>query len=257
MGEENPIPNERRMPRVRLLHVLLVLLVGVCFLPLLKPFIRKHMPSVINLLRREDTVFGRVREFRAAVEARRIPDFQRAGVPFPPEEILLLGIKDARVLRLLARQKGERWQFIRDYPFTAGSGDLGPKLREWDMQIPEGFYRVESLNPNSSYHLSMRLNYPNEFDVAKAIVDGRTELGSDIFIHGSVASIGCIAIGDPAIEEVFVLAALTGVDAVTVIIVPVDFRVRELPDGNSLPPWSEELYGPLREAVRGLPGADG
>jgi murein L,D-transpeptidase YafK len=125
------------------------------------------------------------------------------------------------------------------------------------MQIPEGFYRVESLNPNSSYHLSMRLNYPNEFDVAKAIVDGRTELGSDIFIHGSVASIGCIAIGDPAIEEVFVLAALTGVDAVTVIIVPVDFRVRELPDGNSLPPWSEELYGPLREAVRGLPGADG
>lgn len=79
MGEENSIPTERRRPQVRLLRVLLVLLVGVCFLPLLKPFVRKHMPGVINLLRREETVSGRVREFRAAVEARRIADFQRAG----------------------------------------------------------------------------------------------------------------------------------------------------------------------------------
>ena len=71
--------------------------------------------------------------------------------------------------------------------------------------MPEGVYRIVALNPNSSYHLSMKLDYPTEFDLSKARAEGRTRPGSDIFIHGKAVSIGCVAVGDDAIEEIFVL----------------------------------------------------
>jgi hypothetical protein len=69
---------------------------------------------------------------------------------------------------------------LKTYPILAGSGTLGPKLVEGDGQVPEGLYRVESLNPNSSFHLALRVNYPNEFDRAKGKLDGpgQTHLNS-------------------------------------------------------------------------------
>lgn len=74
---------------------------------------------------------------------------------------------------------------IKSYPILAASGSIGPKLRESDMQVPEGVYQIESLNPNSQFHLSLRVNYPNEFDREQARIDGRAQLGGDIMIHGS------------------------------------------------------------------------
>ena len=70
-----------------------------------------------------------------------------------------------------------------EYPILAASGVLGPKLREGDKQVPEGIYGAEALNPNSKFHLSIRLNYPNTFDRRMAQSDGRTQLGGDIMIH--------------------------------------------------------------------------
>jgi len=61
---------------------------------------------------------------------------------------------------------------IKSYPFTGFSGGLGPKLREGDGQIPEGVYAIEYLNPNSQFHLSVKLDYPNVFDKAKGRADG-------------------------------------------------------------------------------------
>jgi hypothetical protein len=136
----------------------------------------------------------------------------------------------------------------------AASGELGPKLKEGDRQVPEGLYGIESLNPNSRFHLSMRINYPNEYDRAKAAAEGRTQLGGDIMIHGSLASIGCLAMGDPVSEELFVLMADSGWIGVPVIISPVDFRQSELPDSFSSPvPWVSELYGEIRNRVVTLP----
>ena len=80
------------------------------------------------------------------------------------------------------------------------SGRLGPKLKEGDRQVPEGLYRVESLNPNSRYHLSLRVNYPNEQDKSYGRLDGRNNLGTDIMIHGKDCSIGCLAMGDPSCD---------------------------------------------------------
>jgi len=131
---------------------------------------------------------------------------------------------------------------IKEYPFTAISGVLGPKLKEGDKQIPEGIYGVEYLNPNSAYHLSIKVNYPNEFDKSKTKFDEVNEMGGDIFIHGKAASIGCIAIGDRGIEEVFLLVSKADLSKVTVVISPRDFRINHSYPVIRQVEWAQELY---------------
>jgi murein L,D-transpeptidase YafK len=105
-------------------------------------------------------------------------------------------------------QKGDRFERFATYPICLWSGRLGPKLREGDRQAPEGFYTVdaEQLNPNSRMHRSFSLGFPNVFDRAH----GRT--GSFIMVHGGCASIGCFAVTDPGVDEIWrmVTAALEG-----------------------------------------------
>ena len=84
------------------------------------------------------------------------------------------------------------------------SGRLGPKRRQGDRQVPEGIYHVNVLNPWSSYHLSLGISYPNRSD---RILGRRKKLGGAIMIHGDCVSIGCVAITDTLIEEVYVAAA--------------------------------------------------
>ena len=93
-------------------------------------------------------------------------------------------------------------ELFRTYRVANFSGGLGPKRREGDLQAPEGFYYVSpsGMNPWSSYHLSFNIGYPNAYDRVK----GRT--GSAIMIHGNVASIGCFAMTDEKIEEIYTLA---------------------------------------------------
>ena len=100
-------------------------------------------------------------------------------------------------------QKGERFQHFRSYPICRFSGKLGPKQREGDRQAPEGCYFVpaSSMNPNSRFHLSFNLGYPNSFDRQH----GRT--GSALMVHGACASIGCYAMGNAAIEEIWTLCS--------------------------------------------------
>ncbi len=135
------------------------------------------------------------------------------------------------------------------FPFTGYSGKLGPKLKEGDRQIPEGIYRIEYLNPNSSYHLSMKLDYPNAFDRAKGETDGREQLGYDIFIHGRSATIGCIPIGDPAIEQLFWMVAEVGPGNVEVVIAPYDMRASKQRIEIDGIDWEDELYALIDHAL--------
>jgi hypothetical protein len=171
------------------------------------------------------------------------------GRAYPPARATLLAIKDERRIELWAPDAAGRMRHVKSYPVLAASGGLGPKLREGDRQVPEGLYRVTALNPQSRFHLSLRLDYPNGFDLAQARRDGRTEPGSDIFIHGGAVSIGCLAMGDAAIEELFLLAHETGPEKLSVIIVPADFRRRDFPPPPGSPAWTAELYAELRAAV--------
>lgn len=181
-----------------------------------------------------------------------MPHFRRAGVSYPPKRLAILVFKRERRLSLWAQEQGQ-WRFVRHYPVLAASGHAGPKLREGDSQVPEGVYRIEHLNPNSSYHLSMKVSYPNEFDRAKAKLDGRTRLGGDIFIHGNRVSIGCVAIGDRAIEELFTLVAQTGHPRVKVIIAPNDLRAGGAVRHEDAPRWVGELYRRVRAALVPFP----
>jgi murein L,D-transpeptidase YafK len=146
-----------------------------------------------------------------------------------------------------------KFRKLRTYPILGASGSLGPKLMEGDDQVPEGVYRIESLNPNSMFHLSLRLTYPNEFDKEKGNLDGRHNLGTDIMIHGGERSVGCLAMGDEAAEDLFILAAETGIENVSVIISPVDFRIRDFPaQGRDLPGWAPELYEHIKTELAKL-----
>jgi hypothetical protein len=198
-------------------------------------------------------VSARVAEYGPAARARLAPSFAAAGVAYPPPAVLLAGFKRERRLYLYASDSAGAWRFVRTYPVLGASGALGPKLAEGDLQVPEGFYRIALLNPFSRYHLSLRLDYPNDLDRERAELDGRSELGGDIMIHGGSGSTGCLAIGDTAVEELFVLAADAGMENVAVLLSPVDFRVAEPISPASQPLWVPQLYAALREAVGRLP----
>jgi len=80
------------------------------------------------------------------------------------------------------------------------SGSLGPKRREGDLQVPEGVYNIDRFNPQSRFHLSLGLNYPNEVDLA---LGDPLSPGADIFIHGGCQSKGCVALTNMDIEEIY------------------------------------------------------
>jgi hypothetical protein len=214
----------------------------------------ERMPPPPQQPRKGYDIDERIREFGAIVRGRLEPDFRRAGVPWPPAAVTLIGLKDERVLEVHAAGSNGRYRFIRSYPILAASGSAGPKLRQGDLQVPEGIYCIESLNPNSRFHLALRVNYPNAFDRAHAAAEIRTDLGGDIMIHGGAASIGCLAMGDQVAEDLFVLAALTGLPNLKVILSPVDLRCRPVPPPvGDTPPWTTQLYKALGSALRRHP----
>ncbi len=167
---------------------------------------------------------------------------------FYPKKLTLIGIKYEKLLEVWAELHG-KWVRLTTYPFTAFSGRLGPKYREGDRQIPEGIYRISYLNPNSKFHLSMRVDYPNAFDKKMAKKENRTNLGGDIMIHGSSVTVGCIPIGDDNIEELYFLAEKVGIKNIKVILTPVDFRKMEVKIKNDKHPWLAGLYRDIKKEM--------
>jgi hypothetical protein len=199
------------------------------------------------------SVEDRLRQYEPTAGERVKAYFDAAGVPYPPMKVELLGLKTERKLQVYATSGGG-FRFVHEYPVMGASGFVGPKLKEGDSQVPEGIYKIDSLNPNSLYHLALRVGYPNDFDLEQARKEGRTELGGDIMIHGAMGSTGCLAMGDPASEDLFVLAARTGIENIRLVICPVDFRVRDLPSPMpAVPAWTGQLYASLRAELAALP----
>ncbi len=95
-----------------------------------------------------------------------------------------------------------RFELFKTYEICTFSGNLGPKLQTGDEQSPEGFYFVTPgrMNPFSRFHLSFNLGYPNAYDR----YHGRT--GDFLMVHGDCVSIGCYAMTDAGIEEIYTIA---------------------------------------------------
>jgi murein L,D-transpeptidase YafK len=140
----------------------------------------------------------------------------KATKPLPPELLSLLRQKKmpthSPILVRIFKEEAElevwkqdttgRFQLLKTYPICRWSGDLGPKFQEGDRQAPEGFYTVtpELMNPHSNYYLSINTGYPNSFDKAN------NRDGSLLMIHGDCWSIGCFAMTDEQISEIYALA---------------------------------------------------
>jgi murein L,D-transpeptidase YafK len=140
---------------------------------------------------------------RAAIERvkpRLTEDLHKQGLRFGAPIFIRIFKESAQLEMWIEKESG--FELFRVYDICTFSGDLGPKLRWGDMQSPEGFYFVNAgrLNPASQFHLSFNLGYPNAYDRHH----GRT--GSALMVHGNCVSIGCYAMTDAGIEEIYALA---------------------------------------------------
>lgn len=182
-------------------------------------------------------VLARLRnELGPQIEAR----VKDVGLHYPPSRIALVAFKKERQVEVWGANVDSGFARIHTYPIRAASGGVGPKTRQGDRQVPEGQYRLSLMNPASQYHVSMKVSYPNKADEKQAATEGRDGLGGAIYIHGSNVSIGCIALGDRAIEELFLLVGESGHANAEVIIAPSDLRLRKAP--RDARPWVMKRY---------------
>ena len=171
-------------------------------------------PSLIHLLGDRIIADYTPRFDRAPLVA----DLEAAGFALGMPAHVRIFKRERRLEIWMAREDG-RYAKFRGYDICTYSGVLGPKLAEGDLQAPEGFYRVarSQLNPQSRHYLAFNLGYPNAYDRSL----GRT--GSALMVHGGCSSIGCFAITDEGVDEVYAVveAALNrGQEAVDVHVFP-------------------------------------
>ena len=126
-----------------------------------------------------------------------------AGVSHFSYDMYIRAFKFEEVLEVWAKNKEDStYSLVNTYPFCSNVGSLGPKRKEGDNQIPEGFYNLSKFNPTSSFYLSLKVDYPNACDSVHA---DKVRPGGMIFIHGGCKTIGCIPITDDGIKELYVL----------------------------------------------------
>lgn len=153
--------------------------------------------------------------------------FKNAGLSYPPAQVYFRSFKYDSELEVWVKnnESDSTFKFFKSYKVCALSGALGPKRIEGDFQVPEGFYYINEFNPNSKYHLSLGINYPNAAD--KVLSDSSTP-GGDIYIHGGCVTVGCIPVKDNQIEELYIIATQVrnkGQDFIPVHIFPVRYSV--------------------------------
>lgn len=154
--------------------------------------------------------------------------FKARGLEWPAKQIYIRSFKYDSQLEVWVRNNSdEEFKLFKTYKVCAMAGSLGPKRMDGDYQVPEGFYYITRFNPNSEYHLSLKVNYPNQSD---KLLSDSLKPGGEIYIHGSCVTVGCIPITDSQIEEVYLLAANaknSGQDFIPVHIFPVRYNNKE------------------------------
>lgn len=198
------------------------------------------------------TVDGVLKTYGKSVRQKLKPIFNALNVPYPPKHLTWIALKKEKSLQLFAPDRHGTNQRLLVYPIIGASGISGPKLREGDKQVPEGFYKIDGFRPNVIAHLAVSVNYPNAEDVAHASAEKRKNLGSDILIHGSRWSTGCLAMGNEPIEEMFVLAHDTGIENIDLVFAPWNFARENQPTPKQ-PKWLPDLYKRLANTLKQYP----
>ncbi len=170
---------------------------------------------------------------------------QAIGLTINPLHVYIRCFKQEELVQVwVSNEAHEDYKLLRNYAFCINSGTLGPKRKEGDNQIPEGLYYIDRFNPNSNFHLSMGINYPNDNDLVHA---DKSQPGSDIFIHGECSSVGCISLGNKSIRELYTLAkeAHDQGHQVRVDIFPYKFNAENFIAANSQYNKHQELWSQL------------
>lgn len=137
----------------------------------------------------------------AQVPARLKSEMAKQGMPIG-SPVLARVFKEENKVEIWKQKANGRYAMLTSYEICKYSGKLGPKYTEGDRQAPEGFYTVRpaQMNPNSQYHLSFDIGYPNKYDRA----NGRT--GANLMVHGACSSSGCYSMNDGPMTEIYAVA---------------------------------------------------
>ena len=206
--------------------------------------IHSNIHAQSNFLQSQKSSF-RVSNAFANKEASLAKEFSDKKLTWPANYIYIRSFKfDSQLEVWVKNNLRDKYELFKTYRVCMQSGTMGPKRLQGDFQIPEGFYYINEFNPRSAYHLSLGLNYPNSSD---RILSDSLRPGNGIYIHGNCVSIGCVAVNDSDVEELYVLSAYAraaGQEYIPVHIFPVKYS-------------SERSLDYLNTIVKNNPGLKG
>jgi len=160
--------------------------------------------AVIDNFKTEQKKFSRVKTAFAEKEAVVKSMFKEKGIDVSSCRIFFRALKKEAKFEVWAKNPDdEKYLLVKTYDICSSSGELGPKRKQGDLQVPEGFYEINHFNPYSNFFLSLGVSYPNSSD---KILGGKGDLGGAIYVHGDCVTIGCLPLTDDKIKEVYVMA---------------------------------------------------
>lgn len=169
-------------------------------------------------------MFPKVGEAYREKEELLKKEFEKKGLTYPAKYMFVRSFKlDSEMEIWVKNSAADTFRLFKSYRVCTLSGKMGPKRKEGDRQVPEGFYYINDFNPNSNYHLSLGINYPNFSD---RILSDAKNPGGEIYIHGNCITVGCIPLTDEFIDEVYIMAVNAknaGQDFIPVHVFPVKF----------------------------------
>jgi TonB family protein len=198
------------------------------------------------------TVKQALKKYGPAARKRMLPCFQLAQLDYPPRHVNLVCLKEENLLLVFAARAAGKWKQVKCYSLVSRSGVQGPKLKEGDMQVPEGYYKITGLDAMT--HLALLVNYPSATDRARARLDRRSNPGSNIQIHAGSHSTGCLVLTSDDTAELLTLAHDVGCAGIDLIIAPCNL-ITEKPsvDFTKQPEWLPGLYKELRKTLSVFP----
>lgn len=159
-------------------------------------------PSEARTFKELQMSYPRVRKAYHKKEEQIKKLFKKKNLSYPPQKLFFQAFKGEREFEVWVFEK-DKYKLFQTYPICRVPGDYGPKRKQGDFQVPEGFYRINRFNPTSVSHLSLGIDYPN---VSDKILGNNRRMGGDIFIHGGCGSRGCLPLTDDKMEEIYLLA---------------------------------------------------
>jgi len=180
--------------------------------------------SYTDTFKEDQKKYKRVKAAYLEKEEKLIQHLENFNIDLDKINIYLRAFKSEGILEVWAKNKSdEKFQRVYEFAICQPSGSLGPKRKQGDYQVPEGFYHINRFNPVSSFHLSVGINYPNKSD--KILSDAKRP-GGDIFIHGTCMTVGCLPMTDDIIKELYILCVESknnGQNKIPVTIFPMKF----------------------------------